>query len=339
MRHALLILLLISMPGLTGCQGLWHTFLNAVVDVAPDRFALGPGDNGPAIPLRSSHDPRAREDGVDTLIVVVHGGGLNADNAFANGQAMAASLGLDGRAMVLAPQFLEGVDVDEPDLLKWDGGWREGDLSLARDGGPPPVSSFAVLDALLETTARSKPNLGRVVILGHSAGGQFVQRYAAVNTVHEALAHQGVAGRGVAVVYAVANPSSYLYLDSARPGATPDDLAACPAYDDYKYGLHALRGHAQGMDPAAIRDQLLSRPVLFAYGALDTERNWSLDDSCPAEAQGHDRRERALRYREHLESLAGPSPSPHVWLEVPDTGHDAKAMYAHPVFIEALKSM
>ena len=49
-----------------------------------------------------------------------------------------------------------------------------------------------------------------IVVAGHSAGGQFVNRYEMSNSVHDTL--------GVPVSYVVANPSSYAWPD-ADPGA------------------------------------------------------------------------------------------------------------------------
>ena len=94
-------------------------------------------------------------------------------------------------------------------------GWKDGSLSEIRrdDSTDQRVSSFAVLDALLETLSDRKhwPALDLVVLAGHSAGGQFVQRYA-VASAPTVLSHQGIHTR-----FVVANPSSYLYFDARRP--------------------------------------------------------------------------------------------------------------------------
>ena len=59
---------------------------------------------------------------------------------------------------------------------------ERGDLSEIRrdDSTDRRVSSFAVLDALLQMLSDRQhwPALDLVVLAGHSAGGQFVQRYA-----------------------------------------------------------------------------------------------------------------------------------------------------------------
>jgi pimeloyl-ACP methyl ester carboxylesterase len=88
-------------------------------------------------------------------------------------------------------------------------GWIGGGAAV----GPAPIGSFEALDAMLAMLADRKrfPALTRVVVAGHSGGGQVVQRYAVVGEGPAALAAVGVDVR-----YVVANPSSYLYFDASR---------------------------------------------------------------------------------------------------------------------------
>ena len=83
------------------------------------------------------------------------------------------------------------------------------------------LSSFAVADRLLAELSDAKrfPNLRRIVLAGHSAGGQFVNRYVAVGRLGESGAGPA---RRLEYRFLVANPSSYLYLDGRRPVAGGD---------------------------------------------------------------------------------------------------------------------
>ena len=77
------------------------------------------------------------------------------------------------------------------------------------------------------------PALKEVVVAGHSAGGQLVQRYAVVGRP---------AARSAGLRFVVSNPSSYLYFSDERPQgdgrfAAPSDAAVCPQYNRWKYGL------------------------------------------------------------------------------------------------------
>jgi pimeloyl-ACP methyl ester carboxylesterase len=96
------------------------------------------------------------------------------------------------------------------------------------------------------------PNLHSVVLAGHSAGGQFVQRYATANTER------------LPTLYIVANPSSYLYMDKQRWTASspefavpsPQEQSICPLYNHYKYGLEGLNIYMQVAGVSKIRSQL-----------------------------------------------------------------------------------
>ena len=62
------------------------------------------------------------------------------------------------------------------------------------------------------------PGMEHIVIVGHSAGGQTVQRYA-LTAPHAAPAAAPKGGAAVApppVRYVVANPSSFGYLNASR---------------------------------------------------------------------------------------------------------------------------
>ena len=65
-------------------------------------------------------------------------------------------------------------------------------------------------------TSSTPARTPQVVIFGNSAGGQFVNRYAAVGRGPGALAARGIQTR-----FIVANPSTYLYFGDDRPHAAP----------------------------------------------------------------------------------------------------------------------
>ncbi|MFC1886284.1 hypothetical protein ACFLZM_04440 [Thermodesulfobacteriota bacterium] len=185
-------------------------------------------------------------------MIIIHGAGLNAGKTFETGQQIIGSLNIaKSRVMVLAPQFLEGIDPDERELLLWDQRWRVGGKSLSTglNNNLLRLSSYEVLDKMIEVVTKSKINIRKILLLGHSAGGQFVLRYAAMNNRHEIIERQGVL-----IHYVVANPSSYLYLDQTRfhfnsTGkilmTSQAELKDCPSYNKYKYGLEELYGQCR----------------------------------------------------------------------------------------------
>jgi hypothetical protein len=194
------------------------------------------------------------------------------------------------------------------------------------------VSSFAALDQLI-TTASSRslfPNLRRIVVVGHSAGGQFVNRYAAASGIVDAANGDGLQFR-----FIVADPSSYLYFDEVRAhpnGFSPltsAERAACTKVNAYKYGLERLNPYAAASGAAALRARYGSRTVVYLLGALDTSRSDpSLDTSCAANWQGTQRLDRGQTYIEYLAHAFGAGIGERqVARVIPGVGHVARDIY------------
>ena len=100
--------------------------------------------------------------------------------------------------MVVAPQFLTRADtrafsLPAPTLAWTQEGWKGGEPARQ----PAPISSFTALDALLAHFADRGlyPALSTVVVIGHSAGAQLLQRYAVAGHEGDALARAGIAVR------------------------------------------------------------------------------------------------------------------------------------------------
>ncbi|KAL7483085.1 hypothetical protein ACHAW6_008744 [Cyclotella cf. meneghiniana] len=194
---------------------------------------------------------------------------------------------LDDEYLVIAPWFLAPQD-GEPEtssslpFLKWDDDkpishtFRYGAESTKIDKGgqegSTTISSFAVMDALLETLCAKHrfPNLERIVIAGHSAGGQFVHRWGLSS--NSWCFHDNDTYPSVRLI--AANPRSYAYLDGRRYFPTHDEEFVhrveefasdpmfvveedegsetvlelrpltvqerneCPEFDSYEWGLH-----------------------------------------------------------------------------------------------------
>ena len=104
--------------------------------------------------------------------------------------------------------------LDDGELAFSCNGWKDGEPALGS-----PIDSFTAMDRLLaalDDKARF-PALKEIVVAGHSAGGQYVQRYAAGNRIEPTLS--------APVRYLVANPSSYLYLEPNRPTGSGNNFA------------------------------------------------------------------------------------------------------------------
>ena len=218
----------------------------------------------------------------------------------------------------MAPQFLSDVDVqDHPErsrLLRWGTeDWK---------GGLGRVSSFTVLDRLLKLLCHNCPGLKGVTIVGNSAGGQFVNRYAAV-------------GRGPGLVdvpirFIVANPSTYLYFDSLRPGADGRfSEHKDPSINRWRYGFGGSLPVYVDKTPAEYFQEYIQRDVTYLLGEEDSDHDAVLLEVHPAaRAQGRERRERGERYHAYLQYKAGHAV--HKLIRIAGVGHDASAMFASP---------
>jgi pimeloyl-ACP methyl ester carboxylesterase len=267
----------------------------------------------------------ARNEAVSRALIMVHGAGRDADNYFRTALAAAFLAGALEDTVVISPRFASSAggcrDTLAADEVSWPCGgnsWRSGGAS---EGG---VTSYDLVDTLLRKLARKDvfPNLRSIVVAGHSAGGQYVTRYAMANQVHDAL--------GVPVTYVVSNPSSYAYLDAGRPVADrPEfvpygDSRNCTTYDQWPYGLQDRGGYAAKVSDEQLKKNLAARPVTYLLGELDTQPLAGFDSSCPAMAQGPSRLARGQAYARYVKEKYG---AQHKLVVVPLCGHNARCMF------------
>jgi hypothetical protein len=282
-----------------------------------DRLVLSTGGT---IPLYRSH-PLARSEAVRRVVLVVHGNQRDADRYYDRVVAAAsADFGLDD-LVLLAPNFQTLDDHPVPRGHYWSShGWKIGNRSLDR----ARISSFAVLDEVLATVCSAEasvfPNLHTVVIVGHSAGGQFVNRYAAGGA--------GCTDPEIEVRYVIMNPSSYLYVDARRRAKASGSFGAvhiaCAGYDQYKYGLHGLNAYMRHVGVDRIRQRLFTRHTWYLAGERDTATGGSLDGRCEAGLQGPNRLARFANYRDYarlFDDWKGAE-----FVTVPGVGHDGGRM-------------
>jgi pimeloyl-ACP methyl ester carboxylesterase len=258
-------------------------------------------------------------------MIVVHGRKRNAGtyrDIVVDAMAALGGIGADQACLVVAPQFLTEGDAGLhrlPDqTLLWDvAGWMGGDAALS----PAPVSSFTVLDAIVDRLFdRSRfPALQDIVIVGHSGGGQVVQRYAILTN------------RRGAMRFVVANPSSYAYFTAERPadgGFGVPDEARFPGFDRWKYGM--IDRPLSGVDGAVERleARYAAREVVYLLGQADRDPGHpALDRSPAAMVQGRHRLERGRFYFAYLQARHGTGLR-HRLIELPGIGHDPLGMFS-----------
>jgi hypothetical protein len=308
---------------------------DTVDEICADRFEVSPGG---VIPVCSTTPLKLGNPTATRAIVVINGQERDAPTYLRTVRDSASAAGA-GDVLVIAPQFLTEDDVGAWGLGKsalfWsDSGWKQGDRSQSTPAHPRSViaSSFAAVDAILQRlTSRSAfPSLRTVVVTGHSAGGQFTNRFAAGSPAEAWLRASGI----TTVRYAVANPSSYLYMTPSRPRT----VAASCRPNDYRYGLAALNEYMAGVGAATIRARYGLRQVTYLLGANDNDPLAArLDMSCRAQAQGANRLERGQLYLDSLAPVYGAGVyARHRERVVPGVGHSSIGIYNSAAGREAL---
>jgi hypothetical protein len=259
------------------------------------------------------------------LVVVVHGALRN--SACYLEHAKAAAGPDDADLLIVAPQFLADVDLKKhrdnlaKNTLYWSvESWKGGAPAM----GPEPVSSFSAMDSLLCSLAGSgglaANKVASIVIVGNSAGGQYVNRYAAVGKAPDRLADEGVE-----IQFVIANPSTYLYFNEERV-----TRRGGPGINTWRYGFEDPPPYVDCTAEESLR-RYARRDVTIMLGAEDRDgAALLLEVSAAAMAQGANRHDRGLKYHKHVQNLVSRAglQARHRIYELDGVGHDAREVLA-----------
>ena len=330
--------LLLNVGVAHGCSTTTSSIQDRPVGVVADqRFKVTTPAGAGVLALYVSRDWETPQPGITRAVILVHG--LLGRDVFVRTADELAIAGDAGRTtLLIAPEFLSDLDVTSrrlPDDL-WH--WRPAAPGGGGNAtGPVPISSFEVLDAILARLAERTrfPDLERVVLAGHSGGGQMVQRYAVVGHGDAVLTAAGVPMR-----YVVANPGSYLYFSAERPrpdgGFAPADESRCPAVNRWRYGLIDAPAYVVQKNAGDLERAYTAREVVYLLGTADNDpTHYELDTSCGGEAQGPHRHARGVAYMRYMQSRHPSGLNHHLW-EVPGVGHSGKAMFVSACGLAAL---
>ncbi len=241
---------------------------------------------GKQIPYYRTYPLNTENKDIKKAVIVIHGLNRTADNYFGYAVKSAQAEGRLTDTLIVAPKFQIKADKPGPNDHVWDADWSQGDDSV--DG--KNFSSFDAVDQIVERlTLKGKfPNLKTIVVAGHSAGGQFVNRYLA-----------GAKPANVKMIFLVMNPSSYLYLDNRRPSGSGKFTAMSDDYNKYKYGMLNLNRYLNKQS-ARIKTNIFDRRAWYLGGTNDTGKD-DLDEREPAMKQGKNRFERWSNFRAYVQ--------------------------------------
>jgi hypothetical protein len=316
-----------------------------------------------------SGDPQTlnRHAKVQTLMVMVHGSSRNVDDYICCSNSALPTQEQDpatSSIMIVAPWFLAPSDMpvnitstgnpnaaalvwadkarmDEVDPVYHT--WRYG-----ADAINAGISSYATVDAIVNRVLEDRvrfPSLKRIVVAGHSAGGQFTQRWALLsNSKAFADPSQGYIPRAPTRTV-VANPKSFCWLDARRyvngtlRVPDDDDINDCPWYNEWEWGLGEgdyLKTPYKdiAIELAGGTDEVVrrypTRDIVYIAGELDILPN----GQCMATAQGPYRRARSANFFSSLKDIYGRSV--HHRLVVSGVNHDHCLMFQSPEGQQAL---
>jgi hypothetical protein len=295
------------------------------------------------VPVAANHALDGAHPGVTRAIIVIHDDTRDAAGALAGLSALAGAA--NTATMMMAPQFLLPSDVARfadhlPDrgrsFATWQmSGWPGGDDSVATQG-QHGVSSFTVVDLfLMYLSDRSVfPDLKTIVIAGFGTGATFVQHYAAFNLAADAIDKENIDMR-----YVVAGTPSYLYLTASRPlggrkGFGIPDLAACPDYNAYPYGMDKLNSYARRVGINAAKTSYALRFVTYLNAPL---ADANPETNCGALVQGNDSASRANNYKLYIQSLySDAAERTQTFFTAKDAKNDAVGLYGSSCGMEVL---
>lgn len=311
-----------------------------VKHLARQAYSIHTAHGDASLPMEISVDLTKIHPEITRAAIVFHGKGRNVEGYFAALERAAHDAGHDADGTLLwAPQFLREEDVGAHHLptqfLRWHAGsWTAGEPA----SGPLPLSSFDVIDAMLATLADRQrfPNLTTVVLIGHSGGGQLLNRYAIVRKSARTMV-------GVHLRFVIANPSSYFYFSDDRPQRNGSFAAfqevACPAFNQWKYGPANAPPYVVATYPAdwqRYEQEYAKADVIYLLGTDDTDpAQADLDSSCAGEAEGPERLDRGKSYFRYLESRHPQDFGQRLWF-VRGVAHVGSRMVESPCAIAAV---
>jgi hypothetical protein len=270
----------------------------------------------------TTHDFLLKNTKIKRLVIVVHGALRNGDEYFTDTVAAAQKHGVSSSTMIVAPHFRKVTDQREPGEIyygrRWYTKWKYGYISQDSD----KVSSFTLIDKIIEQIGKSNkfPNLANIVVTGHSAGGQFTQRYAVGTRIQESVS--------AVVEFVPSNPSSYMYLDSERFNFTNGHFEMvtssenCEDYNHYIYGPINRAVYLNHYSIEQLKLIFSTNKVTYLMSEED-KGTASLDRSCGAMIQGKNRIERAKNYFHYDQLFIGG----HKFIGVPGIAHDHVGVY------------
>ncbi len=285
------------------------------VEVASKRYLIEIDGVKTFLPYESSHSLSSKNNSIRRAIYSIHSSSYSAKSYFSRASALVDKVpDQKNSTLIIAPHILDKSCLDNPEsrnILYWEiPAFRGTSRGFFRDKRVT-VSAFEVTDMILEDVAAGGnfPNLKTIIILGHSAGGQMTNRYAAAGIFESKIATP----MGIEVRYIVMAPSSYVYFNNERAIAGTVGRFAIPKsppqnYNHWGYGLERMYAYHKkyNVTPDSVIGGYPSKRILYLVGSKDRDENDpSMGRGEAAMLQGRHRLERGMIYYNYLKHFYG----------------------------------
>lgn len=269
------------------------------------------------LPYFVSYGSATRSANPKTAVLGIHGGARNAKRTLQIlSRVLRRTSGSKNDILILAPHYVYSWNLTakqrKENVLYWDGEWMAG--GTARNA--PDIDSFETINYLLQQLLFIFPTIKNITFVGHSAGAQFIHRYAFLGQAEKEWPT-------IRFRYVAANPSSYLWLEENK---TPQ----CPEAFSYKYGLGEIPSQLLGKNSVSLLlRQFAAKNVYYILARGDKRQDPFLDTSCEAKTQGEHRLARGENYKKMLEHVYGEGVhQTHRFIYLPsDTDHDMEEVF------------
>ena len=304
------------------CLSILILFLFFETTLAAEQFALKICRDK-ALYYFAEHDIMQGDRTLKYAVIYIHGAKGGARDAAARMRRNLKEYKPDEKVYCIAPSFFTPKtcpDDKKKDALLWDRGWRGGAQSI--EGSR--ISNFEVIDKIYKILSDKQlyPQLKRITLIGFSAGGQCVNRYAAAGKMP--------VSQTVETVFAVGNPSVYLYIDELRfINGKFQKVKGRSNFNEWYTGLDKPYPYLEKTDKNQILKNLASRPTLYFCGTADTDKKMLVATSA-ARLQGKDRYERFQIYQKHVERYPQWKQKTK-FFSVPDIAHSSEVFYRNNV--------
>ncbi len=229
------------------------------------------GENSEPIPLYY-YRPSAFDE-TRPVVIAFHGFGRKGEEFRKELESFAD----ENNIMIVCPEFSK---------KKYPGArcYQEGNVSDKDGTGghihPKDEWIFSAADRIVEEVKRRVMMKGKIIVFGHSAGGQFLQRRSLLS------------GPAKEDVTAIANAGWFTMIDRNVP---------------YPYGIADIEISDKELA------KVFAKPLIFFVGSADVKRDYPFRDTEEADAQGLTRKERGENYYRKSKEKAEEMKTPFRW--------------------------